>query len=50
MFEAQSRTLFLALCFLGWDCFSDRSEQVVVQETIIQMLLCAALRAMTGVE
>ncbi len=35
MFEAPSRTLFLAQCFLVWDCFSDGSEQVVVQFILI---------------
>ena len=42
--------MFLVRCFLVWDCFSDGSEQVVVQEIIFQILSSAALREMTGPE
>ena len=39
--------MFLARCFLVGDCFSDGSEQVVVQMIDIHIRFSAALRAMT---
>jgi hypothetical protein len=40
--------MFLAQCFLEWDCFSDGSEHVVVQKIPLRILSRSAHRAMTG--
>ena len=43
MFEAPSKTMFLARCFLGWDCFG-------VHKAFIKTLIPVERRAMTVTE